>query len=125
MASDEETLVLSAEVKQFVLRGNDLSDLAEFGNLIAQHQALGLVVALGFEDGATEGISELGLHPVSRQDLIERVRLWDPLKQRIAINALLYYSGFREQSSALTKRIRKFVEGLEELGPSDIAPAQC
>jgi hypothetical protein len=119
-ARDGETLVLSAEVKQFVVGADTLPDLAEFGNLIAQHQALGLVVGLDFAEGVAGEISQLGLHPVSKQDLIERVRLWDPLKQRIAINALLYYSGFREQSSALTARIKAYVGSLDESSESEL-----
>lgn len=122
-ARDGELLVLSAEVKQFTVGTENLADLAEFGNLIAKHQALGLVVALSFGDGAAAAITSMGLHPVSRQDLIERARLWDPLKQKIAVNALLYYSGFREQSSALTARIKSFVDSLNEEATVSEAPA--
>lgn len=116
-ARDGETLVLSAEVKQFVVGQGTLADLAEFGNLIAQHQALGLVVAFAFDENVASAITAMGLHPVSKQDLIERVRLWDPLKQRIAVNALLYYAGFREQNSALTRRIGDFIKHIESPGP--------
>jgi hypothetical protein len=112
-ARDGETLVLSAEVKQFVLGEDAIDDLAEFGNLISKHRALGLVVAFDFTEGVGVKLVEMGLRPVSKQDLIDRVRLWDPLKQRIATHALLYYAGFREQNSALTKRITEFLETVE------------
>ncbi len=113
-ARDGDQLVLSAEVKQYVIAADKLPDFSEFANLISQHKALGLVVALDFAEGVREGLEDLGLRPVSRADLIERVRLWDPLKQRIAMNAVLYYVGFREQSSALYGRIKEYLDGLED-----------
>ncbi|WP_423163921.1 hypothetical protein [Stenotrophomonas maltophilia] len=109
-ARDGDKLVLSAEVKQFVVGEDDVADFSEFARLISLHQALGLVVALDFEDEAAKAISAMGLEPISRADLIERVRIWDPLKQRMAMNAILYYADFREQNSALYKRIGDFME---------------
>lgn len=116
-ARDGADLVLSAEVKQFTLGVDALPDLAEFANLIAMHKALGLVVALDFEPGAAAAIEAMGLQPLSRRDLIERVRIWDPLKQDIAMNAVLYYVSFREQSSSLYGRIKGFLEAIGE--PTD------
>lgn len=115
-ARDGADLVLSAEVKQFALGTGALPDLAEFANLIAKHKALGLVVALDFEPGATAAIEAMGLQPLSRKDLIERVRIWDPLKQDIAMNAVLYYVSFREQSSPLYKRVKGFLEAIDDQG---------
>lgn len=112
-ARDGDQLVLSAEVKQYVLEADHLPSFSEFSHLISQHKALGLVVAFDFEEGVREGLEELGLRPVSREDLIDRVGLWDPLKQKIAMNAVLYYVGFREKNSALYERIRAFLEGIE------------
>ena len=118
-ARDGDALVLSAEVKQFVFTSDGLPDVAEFANLIARHKALGLVVALDFDQGMREKIQDLGLQPVSRDDLKSRVLLWDPLKQKIAVNALLYYVGFREQSSALYARVKQFLEDVDALGAAD------
>lgn len=112
-ARDGDKLVLSAEVKQFIVGDDDVADFSEFARLISLHQALGLVVALDFEDEAAKSISAMGLEPISRADLIERVRIWDPLKQRMAMNALLYYADFREQNSALYKRISEFMEAIQ------------
>lgn len=111
-ARDGDKLVLSAEVKQYKFDSDDLPDLAEFSRLISLHKALGLVVALDFEDSAAARLVEMGLQPISRDDLIERVRIWDPLKQKIAMNALLYYVNFREQNSALYVRIKSFLEAI-------------
>lgn len=112
-ARDGADLVLSAEVKQFTVGKGTLPDLAEFAHLIAEHQALGLVVALDFDPEASEALVQMGLKPLSRADLVERVRIWDPLKQEIALNAVLYYVGFREQSSALYERVRAFIGDVE------------
>lgn len=122
-ARDGADLVLSAEVKQFALGTGALPDLAEFANLIATHKALGLVVALDFEPGAAAAIEAMGLQPLSRKDLIERVRIWDPLKQDIAMNAVLYYVSFREQSSPLYKRVKGFLEAIEKPRDSSTADA--
>ncbi len=113
-ARDGDALVLSAEVKQYTFTDKHLPDVSEFSNLIARHKALGLVVALEFDRGIREKLNKLGLQPVSRDDLKDRVRLWDPLKQRIAVNALLYYVGFREQNSALYKRVKTFLESIDK-----------
>lgn len=116
-ARDGDALVLSAEVKQFLFKSDGLPDVAEFANLISRHKALGMIVALDFDEGVREKILDIGLQPVSREDLRDRVKLWDPLKQKIAVNALLYYVGFREQSSSLYARIKQFLEEIESTEP--------
>lgn len=118
-ARDGSDLVLSAEVKQYKVSEDTLPDLGEFANLIAQHKALGLVVALDFEDGIAEQLKDMGLQPISQQDLVERVRVWDPLKQKIAMSAILYYVAFREQNSALYGRIKDFLSQLELTARAD------
>lgn len=118
-ARDGDSLVLSAEVKQFTFATKDLPDVAEFAQLIAKHKALGLVVALDFDEGVAQDLENMGLAPISKADLIERVRIWDPLKQRIAMNAVLYYVGFREQNSALYGRIKAFLESIESISQRD------
>lgn len=119
-ARDGDKLVLSAEVKQMTVSEDTLPDLAEFSRLIALHKALGLVVALDFAEGASEKLIEMGLEPISLRDLVERVRIWDPLKQKIAMNAVLYYVGFREQNSALYTRIKNFIEAMTSLQRSKL-----
>ncbi|MGP3506798.1 hypothetical protein [Paracidovorax citrulli] len=112
-ARDGELLVLSAEVKQYKLELTDVPSFAQFSSQVNDQSALGLVVALDFEEGAREALRELQLEPVSIDDLIERVRLWDSLKQAIAVQALLYYVHYIEKSSALYMRLRTFLDGLE------------
>lgn len=112
-AREGELLVISAEVKQYVLPLSDLAGFAEFAALVAGQQALGLVVALNFDEGVREALVAMGLEPVSKQDLIDRVRIWDPLKQRTAVQALLYYVHYKEQNSALYARLREFLKAIE------------
>lgn len=121
-ARDGELLVLSAEVKQYDLPLSEVPSFAQFASQVTSQGALGLVVALSFEEGARKGLQDLGLAPVSLDDLIERVRLWDSLKQGIAVQALLYYVHYIEKSSALYKRLREFLDGLE--AAATVIPAE-
>ncbi|WP_152643075.1 hypothetical protein [Paracidovorax citrulli] len=100
-------------MKQYKLELTDVPSFAQFSSQVNDQSALGLVVALDFEEGAREALRELQLEPVSIDDLIERVRLWDSLKQAIAVQALLYYVHYIEKSSALYMRLRTFLDGLE------------
>lgn len=120
-ARDGVDLVLTAEVKQHVFSVKDLAEVSEFAKLVSENRALGLVVALDFVDGSADVLRDQGLEPISKADLRERVRVWDPLKQRIATNALLYYVGFREKNSALFTRIQQF---LADIDASSGVPAQ-
>ncbi|SCK08975.1 hypothetical protein VAR608DRAFT_0299 [Variovorax sp. HW608] len=113
-ARDGEILVLAAEVKQFKVKTEDVSDFTEFANLVTRHRALGLVVALSFEDEARKALVDLGLEPVTKQDLIDRVRLWDALKQRNAVQALLFYVTQVEQNKPLIDSVQGFFAELEK-----------
>lgn len=112
-ARDGEVLVLAAEVKQFVVTLKGIADFAEFANLVTRHRALGLVAALAFDDDARQAVLDLGLEPVARQDLIDRVRLWDSLKQRNAVQALLFYVTQIEQNKSLIDSVQGFFAELE------------
>lgn len=122
-ARDGEALVLAAEVKQFKFKANDVDSLKEFASLVDRHHALGLVVALDFEDAAKAAITALGLEPVTRQDLLDRVRLWDSLKQRNAVQALLFYVTQVEQDKELIDAVQGFFAEIEkEFVGSDSVP---
>lgn len=109
-------LAISAEVKQFEIRADDVPHLEGFGNETGRRGALGLVVALGFADGAHEKIENLGLKPLSADDLLRIVELWDPLKQRTAVSSLVYYARHVEKSSSLATRIEAFLAVASEAG---------
>jgi hypothetical protein len=102
-------LAISAEVKQFEIKGDDVPDLEGFGNETGRRGTLGLVVALGFCDGVEELIEDIGLKPLSTDDLLRIVELWDPLKQRTAVASLVYYARHVEKNSSLAERIETFL----------------
>jgi hypothetical protein len=102
-------LAISAEVKQFVLKRDHLADLQGFANEVGRRGALGVVAALGFEEGARAGIEDLGLIALDTDDMLDIVELWDPIKQRTAVASLLYYAKHVEKNASLSSRLEQFV----------------
>lgn len=105
-------LAITGEVKQFAVRMDDLPELEAFANEAGRRGSLGLVVALRFEAGTAERISEMGVRPLDREDLVGIVQLWDPVKQRTAVSSLVYYVKHVETNSALGRRVEEFLEAL-------------
>jgi hypothetical protein len=103
-------LAITAEVKQYEIKDEDCPDLAGFGNEVGRRGSLGLVVALGFRDGARGLIEDIGLRPLDLDDLVRIVQLWDPLKQRTAVASLVYYARHVEKNSILAERIDAFLK---------------
>ena len=112
-ALNGDNLVISVEVKQYVIAENEVADFEDFATQVARENALGLVVALDFAEGVRESLREMGLEPMSKQDLQGRVRLWDALKQRVAVDALVYYVTRIEQNTALRERVNAFFAEIE------------
>lgn len=102
-------LAISAEVKQFEIKADDVPDLEGFGNETGRRGTLGLLVAIGFKDGVRALIEDLGLNPLDTDDLLRIVELWDPVKQRIAVSSLVYYARHVEKNSFLAARIDAFL----------------
>lgn len=102
-------LAISAEVKQFELKSDDVPDLEAFANATAQRGAIGIIAALGFKDGVRERLVGMGLRAVDREDMLRIVELWDPLKQRTAAASLTYYVRHVEKNSSLGDRVEKFL----------------
>jgi hypothetical protein len=120
-------LAISAEVKQFTLKTDAVPDLEAFGNATGKRGALGIVVALGFDEGVRDEIEALGLKALDRDDLLRIVELWDPLKQRTAVQSLVYYAQHVEKNSSLTERLKAFLVQAEKAAskvatPSDAVP---
>jgi hypothetical protein len=105
-------LAISAEVKQSILQEDALPDLQNFANEIGRRGTLGLVVARGFAASVRERVEALGLKALDTEDLLSIVELWDPLKQRTAVNSFVYYATHVEKNSSLTKRLERFLEKL-------------
>lgn len=109
---DGAALAISAEVKQYEIRD---PDFAAFANSVIRRGALGIVVALEFSgDTVRKRIEALGLRTLTQLELLRLVELWDPIKQRIAVNSVFYYVEHVERSSALAARLRLYLE--EQLG---------
>ncbi len=111
-AWEGERLVISAEVKHFVVAEGHLADFTHFAASIAERAALGLLIAEEFQPGLRPRLEALGLHPLSRADLRLIVSLWDPLKQRAALNAFQWVVVHKEQNSGLIDRVRAFLDGV-------------
>jgi hypothetical protein len=108
-AWEGDQLVISAEVKASTVDETIVSNLDFFSAEVRQRGALGMVVADEFRDGARDVVERLGVIPLSRHDLIRIVTLWDPLKQRAALNAFQWVVVHREQNGPLIKRVSDFL----------------
>lgn len=109
-------LAISAEVKQFEIKSEDVPDLEAFGNETGRRGTLGLVVALNFRDGVRELIEDIGVKSINTEDLLRIVELWDPLKQRTAVASLVYYARHVEKNSSLAERIEAFLTAAASAG---------
>jgi hypothetical protein len=103
-------LAISAEVKQFELKATDVPDLESFANAVGQRGALGIVAALGFQADVKEIIAGLGVVALDVDDMLRIVELWDPVKQRIAVQSFIYYAGHVEKNASLSGRITAFLK---------------
>lgn len=109
-AWDGERLAISAEIKHLQLTIEDVPDLKAFANEVGRRGAVGLVVALDFDEEVRDLVSGLGVKPLSLDDLLRFVELWDPLKQRTAVSSLTYYARHVEKNASLANRIDSFVQ---------------
>lgn len=106
---DGERLAVTAEVKFRPLGPADLDSLSSFANQANQRGAIGLVVASTVLTGAAEAFADSGLKLLDTGDLVRFVDLWDPAKQNIAVESMLYYLVHVEKNSALRSRFIDFV----------------
>lgn len=122
-AWDGTHLALSAEVKHKALSKKDIErEITDFAGRIRQKAALGLVVALSFDDEAVEAVAELGLLPVSLNDLINQVSLWEAHKHALAVRYAEYYFLRSEMSAPLTQRFLVFIaRAIEHFGNPEAA----
>lgn len=105
---DGAQLAISAEVKQFELKPDDVPDLEGFANATGIRGTLGIVVAKSFKQDARALIQGLGVKALDADDLLRIVELWDPLKQRTAVSSFIYYARHVEKNSSLSTRIDEF-----------------
>lgn len=119
-------LAISAEVKQLTLNSGAVLDLQGFGNETGKRGALGMVIALAFENNDVRGeVEALGLKALDRNDLLRIVELWDPLKQRTAVKSLVYYVRHVEKNSSLTSRLDAFLDQAEKAAAKTATPVDA
>jgi hypothetical protein len=108
-------LALTAEVKHFSMSEEDVTrEITDFAQRVRQRGSLGIVVALGFEGAAADTVANLGLVPLTLQDISDDVRLWEPQKQALAVSYVTYYFLRLEMSAALTDRFKAYVARASE-----------
>ncbi|MGD9505660.1 MAG: hypothetical protein AB7W37_12160, partial [Syntrophobacteraceae bacterium] len=108
-AWDGERLAVSAEVKSLQFAAERISSIVGFINEVATRGAIGMLIALSFGPNAREGAESCGLVALDLEDLTRIVRLWDPAKQKIAVESIFYYAAHVEKNSVLLERVRSFV----------------
>jgi len=117
---DGTRLALTAEVKHFVLTDDDVvREITDFAERVRQKGALGLVVALGFEEAAAARVKGLGLTPVSHETMIDHASLWESKKQEMAVDYTMFSYLRLEMSAVLTDRFRDFVSNIYQEDNSD------
>lgn len=102
-------LTISAEVKHYEFTATDVDDIKKFIGKVQERGALGMVVATTFEAGVIETIEGKGLRAITIADVSRIVSLWDPLKQRAALNAFEYAIWQKELSVELGERLDEFL----------------
>jgi hypothetical protein len=120
-AWDGARLAITAEVKQLRLNAKALPELHGFANQATRRGAIGLVMALGFEPNVREQIEALGVRALDVDDLLQVVALWDPLKQRTAVQSMVYYVKHVEKNGPLGRRLDIFIA--TETSPSPGTPS--
>ena len=108
-AWDGERLAVSAEVKSLLFSTEKISDIAGFINEVTVRGAIGILIALSFGPSAKESVESYGLVALDLEDLTRIARLWDPAKQKIAVESMFYYAAHVEKNSVLLERMRSFV----------------
>jgi hypothetical protein len=105
---DGGRLALTAEVKQYRLKEDAPAMLTPFATEVARRAAIGIVMGLAFDEGVREKINATGLQALDRENLCAIVRLWDPIKQRIAVSSMMYHIEHVESKSPLARASRNF-----------------
>ncbi|MGC1273732.1 MAG: hypothetical protein WBC44_08505 [Planctomycetaceae bacterium] len=101
-------LILSGEAKHRSLEAGDVSDFARFRDEVARHRASGIILAQNFTEEARQRFQDEGLRCLSLDDLIRQAELWDPIKQRAAIDAFEFYCYHVERDADLISRFEEF-----------------
>ena len=108
-----QRLTISVEVKHYTFKTEDLEHCDHFVEDVRERGALGMIVAWNYAKGVRDEVHAAGLIPLSIEDLVAAVRLWDPVKQQAAMNAFEWAVIQKEQSPGLIGRYEKFLEDMD------------
>ena len=96
-----------------ILPADMLPDLEGFANAANVRGALGIIAALDFADGVRTGLEEMGMIPLSLDNMLNFVELWDPVKQRTAVSSLIFYVKHIEKNGPLGDRLDIFLDKIQ------------
>jgi len=96
-------------VKHFALDETSVGQVEPFLVEVTRRNALALVAADVFSLEAAEHVAARGGRPVDLPMLLSLVDLWDPLKQRAALQAFIYYVHHIEKKKPLMERLERFL----------------
>ncbi|WP_304270957.1 hypothetical protein [Brevundimonas naejangsanensis] len=106
---DGVRLAISAEVKQYLFKENDLPTVAKFLANVAERGSVGIIAALDFDLNARQALEDVGIIPLSVPEMLKIVKMWDLAKQRIAVAAFSYFIDAVEGSAPLYERYKSFL----------------
>ncbi len=106
---DGERLVLSVEVKHYSLDGQSAAQVGPFLAEVTRRNALAIVAAQALDAPATRYITDCGGRVLDVPSLLQLVDLWDPIKQRAAVQAFVYYVHHIEKKKPLIDRLAAFL----------------
>lgn len=111
-AWEGRSLISTAEVKHFTFHLKHVDEISHFIRKATERKAHTMVVAVDFEEAAAALLREQGVHPITKDAILEEVRNWDPRKQAAAVLSFEYAIARIEKSTGLVARFDKFMEAI-------------
>jgi hypothetical protein len=103
-------LEITVEVKDLVITGRNVErQCGKFLASVKAEQLPGMVLALTFDDEARKILADTKVRPVTEDDLIGTIGLWDWPKQNEALNGVLHYLAHIEQDPVAVERLLGFI----------------
>lgn len=107
-------LVSTVEVKDYAIEDRNLGEIAGFlRNRLRWPNATAIVVATHFTAEAISYLGERRVLTMTREHLLENVRVWDLRKQRLATRAFQYFVARVQRDPGLTLRLASFLRDRE------------
>lgn len=114
---DGGNLIQTCEVKHLIIANDSVDGFKSFAAAAHKRNADAFIMAEEFGENSRLPLEELGIRTMSMSQIIEHVKIWDPLKQRNAMKAFEYFVSHKELNSSLTARFKSFCreKGFESL----------